>query len=148
MTAVEVAKRCFQKALEIRVDDDGHAQIVHQLPAADSRGVVYVAIRSDGQALKVGMTRGRLRTRWNGIIDTINGKRRRKHEVQAQGWWLDAVRGDSFEVWCKIPSDLVISVEDEPPRTLHSFHVEEAYWAAVFHPLIGLKLSSRSKRHA
>lgn len=148
MTALKVAKRCFQKALEVHVDDDGHARIVRELPAADSRGVVCVAIRSDGKALQVGMTRGRLRARWNGIIDTINGARTRKNEVQARGWWLDAVRGDSFEVWCKIPSDLVVSVEDEPPRTLQSYHVEETYWAAVFKPLIGMKLSSRPKLHA
>ena len=148
MTAIEVAQRCFQKALEVEVDDDGQARVARQLPAADSRGVVFVAIRADGQALKVGMTRGRLRTRLDGIIDTINGKRTRKHEVQAQGWWLDAVRGSTFEVWCKIPSDLVVSVEEEPPRTLQSYHVEETYWAAVFKPLIGMKLSSRPKRHA
>jgi hypothetical protein len=146
MTAIEVAQRCFQKALEVEVDDDGQARVVRLLPAADSRGGVYVAIRADGQALKVGMTRGQLRARWNGIIDTINGKRTRKHEVQAQGWWLDAVRGNSFKVWCKIPSELVVSVEDEPPRTVHSYHMEEAYWDAVFKPLIGMKLSSRAKQ--
>ena len=148
MTAIEVAQRCFQKALEVEVDNDGQARVARLFPAADSRGVVFVAIRDDGKALKVGMTRGRLRARLDGIIDTINGKRTRKHEVQAQGWWLDAVRGRSFEVWCKIPSDLVVSVEDEPPRTLQSYHVEENYWAAVFKPLIGMKLSSRPKRHA
>jgi hypothetical protein len=143
MTTIEVAQRCFQKALEVKVDDDGQARIARRLPAADSRGVVYVAIRSDGQALKVGMTLGRLRTRWNGIIDTINGKRTRKHEVRAQGWWREHARGNSFEVWCKHPSDLVIHLEDEPPRTLESFHLEEAYWDSVFHPLIGIKLSTR-----
>lgn len=148
MTAIEVAKRCFQKALEVEVDDDGQARIARLLPAADSRGVIFVAIRADGQALKVGMTRGRLRARLDGIIDTINGKRTRKNEVQARGWWQDAVRGNSFEVWCKIPSDLVVSVENEAPRTLQSYHVEETYWATVFKPLIGMKLSSRPKRHA
>ena len=148
MTAMKIAKRCFQKALEVEVDEDGQARVVRLLPAADSRGVVFVAIRADGKALKIGMTRGRLRARLSGIVDTINGKRTRKHEIQAQGWWLDAVRGSSFEVWCKIPSDLVISVEDEPPRTLRSYHVEETYWVAVFEPLIGMKLSSRPKRHA
>jgi hypothetical protein len=148
MTAIEVAQRCFQKALDVKVDDDGQARIVRLFPAADSRGVVYVAIRADGQALTVGITRGRLRTRWNGIIDTINGKRTRKHEVKARGWWLDTVRGCSFEVWGKIPSDLVIGVEDEPPRTLQSFHLEGRYWDVVFQPLIGLKLSSRPRRHA
>ncbi|HSF95730.1 MAG TPA: hypothetical protein VLA52_11955 [Thermohalobaculum sp.] len=149
MTAIEVANRCFQKALEIEVDGEGQARISGQLPAGDSRGVVYVAIRADGRALKVGMTRGRLLTHWNGIIDTINGKRTRKHEVQARGWWMDAVRGASFEVWCKIPSALIVGVENEAPVTLHSYHVEERYWAAVFKPLIGMKLSSRPKqRHA
>jgi hypothetical protein len=143
MTAFEIAHRCFQKALEVKVDDDGRARIARQLPAADSRGVVYVAIRSDGQALKVGMTLGRLRTRWNGIVDTINGKRTRKHEVKAQGWWHEHTRGNSFEVWCKHPGELVIHLEDEPPRALHSFHLEEAYWDDVFHPLIGIKLSTR-----
>ena len=143
MTTTEVARRCFQKALEVKVDDDGQARIARKLPAADSRGVVYVAIRSDGQALKVGMTLGRLRTRWSGIIDTINGKRTRKHELKARGWWHEHARGSSFEVWCKHPSDLVIHLEDEPPRTLHSFHLEEAYWDDVFHPLLGIKLSTR-----
>ena len=143
MTAIEVAQRCFQKALEVKVDDDGQARIARMLPAADSRGVVYVAIRSDGQALKVGMTLGRLRTRWSGIIDTINGKRTRKHELKAQVWWHEHARGSSFEVWCKHPSDLVIHLEDEPPRTLESFHLEEAYWDSVFHPLLGIKLSTR-----
>ncbi len=143
MTAFEIAHRCFLKALEVVVDDGGRAEIVSASSAADLRGVVYVAIRADGQALKVGMTRGRLRTRWNGIVDTINGKRTRKHEIKAQGWWHDAVRGSSFEVWCKPPSDLVIRLEDEPPRTLHSFHLEEAYWDHVFQPLIGIKLSTR-----
>jgi len=148
MTAIETAERCFQKALEVEIDADGQARIIRELPAAQSRGVVYVAIRADGRALKVGMTLGRLRTFWDGILDTINGKRTRKHEVQARGWWLDMVRGSSFTVWCKIPSDLVIGVESEPPLTLRSYHVEERYWAAVFNPIIGLKLSSRPKRHA
>ena len=143
MTAFEIAHRCFLKALEVVVDDGGHAEIVSASSAADSRGVVYVAIRADGQALKVGMTRGRLRTRWNGIVDTINGKRTRKHEIKAQAWWHAEVRGSSFEVWCKTPSELVIQLEKEPPRNLRSFHLEEAYWDSVFHPLIGIKLSTR-----
>jgi hypothetical protein len=37
----------------------------------------------------------------------------------------------------------VIHLENEPPRTLHSFHLEEAYWDAVFQPLLGIKLSTR-----
>jgi hypothetical protein len=143
MTAIEVAQRCFQKALEVEVDNDGLARIVRALPAAQSRGVVYVAIRADGQALKVGMTLGRLRTRWGGIVDTINGKRTRKHEIRARGWWHEHARGASFAVWCKHPSDLVIHLENEPPRTLHSFHLEEAYWDAVFQPLLGIKISTR-----
>ena len=143
MAAFEIAQRCFDKALEIAVDDGGRAKIVAASPAAESRGVVYVAIRADGQALKVGMTRGRLRARWNGIVDTINGKRTRKHEIRAQGWWQNVVRGRSFEVWCKTPSELDIRIEDEPPRALHSFHLEEAYWDDVFHPLLGIKLSTR-----
>ena len=145
MTAAEIAERCFQKALQVEVDDQDNARIAQVLPAADSRGVIYVAVRSDGQALKVGMTRGRLKTFWDGILDTINGKRTRKHEMQARGWWLKAVKGHTFEVWCKLPSDLVMNVECEPARTLRSYHMEEAYWAAAFRPLIGLKLSSRSK---
>jgi hypothetical protein len=148
MTAVEIAERCFQEALEVEVDGNGKASVVRALPAAQSRGVVFVAIRSDGRALRVGMTRGRLRTFWDGILDTINGKRTRKHEVQARGWWQDAVRGSTFTVWCKLPSDLVIGVDSEPPLTLRSFHVEERYWAEVFKPMIGLKLSSRPKLHA
>jgi len=148
MTAMDSAKRCVQEALEGEIDADGQARIVRELPAAQSRGVVYVAIRSDGRALRVGMTRGRLRTFWDGILDTINGKRSRKHEVQARGWWQDAVRGSSFTVWCKMPSDLVIGVESEPPLTLRSYHVEERYWAGVVKPLIGLKRSSRPKLHA
>jgi hypothetical protein len=147
MTATDIAKRCFQEALEVEVGSDGQARITRELPAAQSRGVVFVAVRADGRALRVGMTRGRLRTFWHGILDTINGKRTRKHEVQARGWWLDAVRGSSFTVWCKMPSDLVVGVESEAPLTLRSFHVEERYWAAVFKPLIGLKLSSRPKLH-
>jgi hypothetical protein len=143
MTAFEIAHRCFLKALEVVVDDGGHAEIVSASPAAELRGVVYVAIRADGQALKIGMTRGRLQTRWNGIVDTINGKRARKHEVKAQGWWHAEVRGSAFEVWCKAPSQLMIQLENEPPHTLRSFYLEEAYWDSVFHPLIGIKLSTR-----
>ncbi len=143
MTAFNIANRCFVKALEVTVDGAGRAEIVSASSAADSRGVVYVAIRADGQALKIGMTRGHLRTRWNGIIDTINGKRTRKHELIARGLWLAEARGSAFEVWCKIPGDLVIHLEKEPPLTLRSFHLEEAYWDSVFHPLIGLKLSVR-----
>ena len=143
MTTFEIAHRCFVKALEVVVDDAGHAEITSASSAADMRGVVYVAIRADGQALKVGMTRGRLRTRWNGIVDTINGKRTRKHEIKAQGWWHAEVRGSSFEVWCKNPSELMIQLEKEPLRALHSFHLEEAYWDDVFQPLLGIKLSTR-----
>ena len=143
MTTFETAHRCFQKALEVVVDDQGHAEISSVSSAADMRGVVYVAIRADGQALKVGMTRGRLQTRWNAIVDTINGKRTRKHELKAQGRWHAVARGSAFEVWCKTPSELMIGLEQEAPRPMRSFHLEEAYWDAVFRPLIGIKLSTR-----
>ena len=143
MTALETAERNFSKALHITVDRDGAASIGATLPASTRRNVIYVAVRDDGIALKVGITKGRLIDRWRGIVATINGKRKRRNELQDQARWLRVMRGHALQVWCKEPSQLTIRLGEQEARTVWSPYAEEAYWDSIFRPCVGIELARR-----
>ncbi|MDH4983471.1 hypothetical protein [Hyphomicrobium sp. D-2] len=120
--------------------------------AKTSSDLVYVALREDGAALKIGATGGTLHYRWYGILRLLNADVTR-HSYRPNEWddrasWLHHLGRQPFEVWLRPAAKVSVSYLTGYERTLSLRHAEEDYLDAYYCPLIGKSLDTRKKANA
>ncbi|MCP3056805.1 hypothetical protein [Aurantimonas marianensis] len=114
--------------------------------ARRTKDIVYVALLTSGNALKVGETGNTLSWRWNPMIQMIGSKSTRAlkpNELRDQEKLRSACRGECVEVWFKRPSKLTIGNEQLPAIDFVSRYAEEALLCHLYHPLFGKHHSVR-----
>jgi hypothetical protein len=147
--ATHPRERGFHLGLTAQVDRDGRVQCAWEPPARLVHDLVYVAVRSDDEVLKIGSTGGTLHGRWHKILKLVaagRGERRyRPNEWADRDSWRREVCGFRFAVWFKPAERHTLAYLDGHTQIVSLRHAEEDYLDAYYCPRIGKLLDSRKR---
>ncbi len=139
----------FSLDLVIRIGEP--AFITKDTPDASTvRDVVYVALLAEnsgplekGDALKIGQTKGSLMSRWGGIVDIFQPRRKLRKNVKAdRDKFLKVANGKEVSVWMKAAGKIEIPYAKGLTRSLFSTRgAEEEFLDQYYQPKLGIPLN-------